>query len=91
MKVRAKWSVKDGNGWHDAGEVFEATCDLGDAVEVLEAPKKPATVKKEAPEKAPEKAPEPKAEPEKEPEKAPEAAEEPVKARSTTRRKVGSK
>ena len=52
MKVRAKWSVKDGNGWHDAGEVFEATCDLGDAVEVLEAPKKPAPVKKEAPEKA---------------------------------------
>lgn len=40
MLVKAKWSVKDGNGWHSAGEVFEATGDLGDAVEVLEKPKK---------------------------------------------------
>lgn len=23
MKVRAKWTVKDGSGWHRAGEVFE--------------------------------------------------------------------
>lgn len=78
MKVRARWNVKDGNGWHNAGEVFEPTCDLGKAVEVLDAPKKPA--------KEPEKAPEPAAE--KEPEKAPEAAEAPAKARSSTRRKV---
>lgn len=78
MKVKAKWSVKDANGWHDAGEVFETSSNLGDAVEVLDAPKKPA----------PEKKAEPVKEPEKEPEKAPETAEEPVKARSASRRKV---
>ena len=39
MKVKAKWSVKDATGWHDAGEVFETESDLGDAVEVLEAKK----------------------------------------------------
>ena len=55
MKVRAKWNVKDGNGWHSAGEVFEPTCDLGRAVEVMDKPKQPA--------QAPEKVPEPEAEP----------------------------
>ncbi len=83
MKVKAKWNVKDGNGWHSAGEVFETESDLGDAVVVLDAPKKPAPVKE----------PEPKPEPVKEPEaeKAAEPAAEPVKVRSAARRKAGGK
>lgn len=43
MLVKAKWNVKDASGWHDAGDVFETSDDLGDAVEVLDAPR--ATVK----------------------------------------------
>lgn len=77
MKVKAKWSVKDATGWHDAGEVFETESDLGDAVEVLEA-KKAKTVKE----------PEPAAEPEKEPEAEP--VQETAKPRSTTRRKAAT-
>lgn len=43
MLVKAKWNVRDAEGWHSAGEVWDAKGDLGDAVEVLEAPKaKPA-------------------------------------------------
>ena len=53
MKVKAKWSVKDATGWHDAGEVFETESDLGNAVEVLEA-EKAKPVKKPEPEKEPE-------------------------------------
>ena len=78
MLVKAKWSVRDASGWHDAGEVFRTESDLGDAVEVLDAPKKAEPVKQVE-------APEP--EPAKEPEKEAEVAEAPVKAR-TTRRKT---
>ena len=38
MLVKAKWNVKDASGWHNAGEVFNTESDLGDAVEVLDAP-----------------------------------------------------
>ena len=38
MLVKARWNVKDGAGWHDAGSVFDTESDLGDAVEVLNAP-----------------------------------------------------
>ena len=64
MLVKAKWNVKDAAGWHSAGEVFNTESDLGNAVEVLDAPKpekvkevvkeepasetKPEPVKKEA-------------------------------------------
>lgn len=52
MLVKAKWNVKDAAGWHSTGEVFHTEEDLGEAVEVLDAPK-------EAPSKAePEKTPE---------------------------------
>lgn len=40
MLVKAKWNVRDASGWHKAGEVFNTDADLGDAVEVLDAPKK---------------------------------------------------
>ena len=78
MRVRAKWNVKDGSGWHSAGEVFETTSDLGDAVEVLDAPKhaEPVPVKQEP---VKEREPEAAAEPEKAP------AE--TKPRSASRRK----
>lgn len=35
MKVRAKWNIKDENGWHFTGEEFEAKdpAALGEAVE----------------------------------------------------------
>ena len=39
MLVKAKWNVKDASGWHSAGEVFQTENDLGDAVEILDAPK----------------------------------------------------
>lgn len=86
MRVRAKWSVKDATGWHDAGDVFETESDLGDAVTVLDAPKKQHAKAPEVRKKEPVKEPEPEtkaetAEPEKEPEKAAEAP------RSTSRRK----
>ena len=40
MLVKAKWNVKDEAGWHSTGDVFMTDADLGDAVEVLDAPKK---------------------------------------------------
>ncbi len=86
MKVRAKWSIKDASGWHDAGEVFDTESDLGNAVEVLDAPKKPAPVKKAEPEPEPKAEPEPKSDPEEKPEADP--VKEPAKPRSTTRRKA---
>lgn len=39
MRVKAKCNVRDANGWHTAGSVFETEMDFGDAVEVLDAPK----------------------------------------------------
>ena len=79
MLVKAKWNVKDASGWHSAGEVFNTNDALGNAVEIIEAPRRP-----KMPEKKPEESPvkEPEKEPEQkktEPEKAP--------ARQTTRRK----
>ena len=47
MLVKAKGNVRDAAGWHYAGDVFRTDDDLGDAVEVLDAPKK-APVKEEA-------------------------------------------
>ena len=75
MLVKAKWNVKDSSGWHSAGDVFETEQDLGDAVEVLEAPKKAE------PKKA-----EPKVEPETV--KAEEPEKEPAKAKTPSRRKT---
>ena len=43
MLVKAKWTVKDSSGWHDAGEVWNTSEDLGDAVESLEKATKPKT------------------------------------------------
>lgn len=84
MKVRAKWSVKDATGWHDAGEVFETEADLGNAVEVLEEAKKPKAAKKAEPEPKPEETAEA------EPAREETPVQEPVKPRSTARRKVGN-
>ena len=95
MKVRAKWHVKDANGWHKPGEVFETNDDLGDAVDVLNEEPEP----KQAPEDGQEPDPTPAGtpddadEPEKEDEQAPAKAEETpaaeiAKPRSSTRRKV---
>jgi hypothetical protein len=39
MLVKAKWNVKDASGWHGAGDVFETEDNLGNAVEILDAPK----------------------------------------------------
>ena len=56
MLVKAKWNVKDASGWHRADEVFHTENDLGDAVEVLDAPKKAEPkAEKKAPVKEPEK------------------------------------
>ena len=86
MLVKAKWSVKDATGWHDAGAVFQTESDLGDAVEVLDVPKRQTTkaqeVKKQEPVKEPEQ--DTITEPVKEPEKATEAP------RSPSRRKKAS-
>lgn len=49
MLVKAKWNVKDAAGWHKAGDVFHTDQDLGDGVEVLDAPKRPEPVKEPAP------------------------------------------
>ena len=76
MKVRAKHNVRDINGWHLTGQVFDTDEDLGDAVEVLDAPKAAPAVKQEAPKEEPEKVPEPVAE------------KEQPKARSASRRRV---
>lgn len=74
MLVKAKWNVKDANGWHNGGDVFQTEDDLGNAVEVLDVPK--ATVKAS-------KIAEAVAEAEKT-----EPVKEPAKPRSTSRRKV---
>ncbi len=79
MLVKAKWNVKDSSGWHRAGEVFDTNDALGNAVELLEAPRRV---------KAPEKKPE--EEPVKEPEKVPEQKKTEsgkAPARQTQRRK----
>lgn len=83
MKVRAKWNIKGSDGWHLAGEVFETMEDFGNAVEVLDAPKK-------APHKAPEPAPAPATTPEtaQEPVKTEEPAEETPKRSSSRRKKT---
>ena len=61
MKVRAKWNLKDGSGWHKAGEVFEAEDPevYGGGVELLERNEAPKT--QEAPETPAEPAAEPEA------------------------------
>ena len=79
MLVKAKWNVKDSNGWHEPGEVFQTEDDLHDNVIVLEAAKKSEPVTE--PVKEPET--EPKAEPEAEPAKA--------EAPKTARRKRSGK
>lgn len=79
MLVKAKWNVKDAAGWHNAGEVFKTDADLGDAVEVLDGPKK--TVKASEPIKAAE--PETVKEPEKEAPKAEKPNAAPVRRRNS--------
>ena len=69
MLVKAKWNVKDAAGWHNAGDVFQTDMDLGDAVDVLDVPKK--TVKASEPVKEAE--PETVNEPEKEAQEKPKA------------------
>ena len=49
MLVKAKWNVKDAAGWHKAGDVFHTDQDLGDGVEVLDAPKRTEPVKEPVP------------------------------------------
>ena len=78
MLVKAKWNVKDSNGWHEPGEVFQTEDDLHDNVIVLEAAK---------PEPVQEPAKEPETEPKAEPEAEPTKAEAP----KTARRKRSSK
>ena len=82
MLVKAKWNVKDSAGWHRSGEVFNTKEDLGDAVEVLDMPKR------QAPEKAPEvpKQDPVDSEPAKEPEKEPEQATEKESEKKTRRK-----
>lgn len=53
MRVKAKWNVKGSDGWHLTGEIFETKEDFGNAVEVLDAPKR-APKREAAPEKTPE-------------------------------------
>lgn len=53
MLVKAKWNVKDSAGWHAAGDVWNTTEDIGDAVEVLDVP-----AQQEEPVEEPEKVPE---------------------------------
>ena len=86
MLVKAKGNVRDAAGWHKAGEIFQTESDLGDAVEVLDAPKRTKPVR-EAPMKEVPAPQEPaKAEPEN------EAAKEPAKAKTmTTRRRTSAK
>ena len=81
MLVKAKGNVRDAAGWHKAGEIFQTESDLGDAVEVLDAPKRTKHVQ-EAPMKEVPAPQEPaKAETEE------EAAKEPAKAKTTTTRR----
>ena len=77
MLVKAKWNVKDEAGWHSTGDVFMTDADLGDAVEVLDAPMKAL----DAPMRAPEAPKVPDAQ------KAPEAPAEDEKPK-TSRRKA---
>lgn len=66
MLVKAKWNVKGSDGWHMTGEVFDTKEDFGDAVEVLDVPKKtPKAEPVKEPETVPETADEPKTEAEK--------------------------
>ena len=77
MLVKAKWNVKDAAGWHKAGDVFHTDQDLGDGVEVLDAPKRTEPVKEPDPAAEPVKESVPAAEPAKE---TPKPTEEKPKA-----------
>ena len=79
MLVKAKWNVKDAAGWHNAGDVFQTDMDLGDAVEVLDGPKK--TVKVSEPIEAAE--PETVKEPEKETPKSEKPKAAPARRRNS--------
>ena len=85
MRVKAKWNVKGSDGWHLTGEIFETKEDFGNAVEVLDAPKRAS--KREA---TPVKAPEPETE---KPAVTEETTAEPLveeepKPRTPSRRKI---
>ena len=71
MLVKAKWNVKDKEGWHKAGEVFETSDNLGEAVILVGEPRKPV-IKAPAVQEA---------EPETEPKK--EAASKPTRRKTT--------
>lgn len=47
MLVKAKWNVKDKNGWHKPGDVFITDEKDLDGVETLEPDKREEPVKKE--------------------------------------------
>lgn len=36
MRAKALCTIKDGNGWHMPGEIFETDADLGNLVEPVE-------------------------------------------------------
>ena len=75
MKVKARYNINCSDGWHMTGEVFETSEDLGEAVEVLDAPKKTEAKPQE---------------PVKEPEKAEEPGQEAQKSRNANRRRKAS-
>lgn len=82
MLVKARWNVKDANGWHKPGEVFETSETLGECVEILSSGKTNRSAPKEEPvvesvaEEVPGNEPE-------------EKTEEPVRQRNSGRRKNG--
>lgn len=87
MKVKANYGISCDKGYFETGEVFEIDeKDLpmyGDAVTVLEEPRKAEPEKK--PEKAKAEKKEPEQEPEQEPEPKAEDAAEPAQEKQTTR------
>ena len=90
MRVKAKCNVRDANGWHLTGEVFETKQDLGANVEILDAPKPAARERTKAKETVPE-APkeEPAAVDAAEPAVETQAEEQAPRSRSSRRRKTG--
>ena len=53
MKVKALCTIKDENGWHNAGEVFETETDLGNLAEILDKPEKAEKAEEPQEEQAP--------------------------------------
>lgn len=87
MKVKANYGINCDRGYFESGEVFEIEAEdlriYGDAVTVLEAPRKAEPEKK--PEKAKVEKKEPEQESKQEPEPKAEDADEPAQEKPTTR------